>query len=212
MSLAARLASFFSTSEDDKKKEEKTSPVVYYACLLGLTVVVVGGVYLWYQYRDSRNLQSSNDGAPNQPESDEENDVESPTFTECPPTNRSSKYKTQESIRQMCEQIFHVPFYETRDVGLVNRATGRPMEIDIYNPSLKLGVEYNGEQHYKVNSMTPNEEALEKRKTMDAEKVEQCRLLGIHLVVIPYYDRNNAFNIIMESLPPRLSIYRRQRL
>jgi hypothetical protein len=63
-----------------------------------------------------------------------------------------------------------------------DRETLNGLEIDIYIPSLKLGIEWNGIVHFKP---IYGEEALRKTQYRDENKLKLANTLGINLIVIP---------------------------
>jgi hypothetical protein len=72
---------------------------------------------------------------------------------------------------------------------LRNPVTGNNfnLEIDCYNPNLKLGVEYNGVQHYKyVPYFHRNNEAFLNQKYRDLIKSQFCKNEGVILIEVPY--------------------------
>lgn len=78
-----------------------------------------------------------------------------------------------------------------RDSGIVNPITKRKLEIDMFYEPWKIGVEYNGEQHYVYpNIYHPATEKGEKEfhaaVQRDHEKLRQARALGIRIIVVPY--------------------------
>ena len=62
------------------------------------------------------------------------------------------------------------------------------LEIDIFIPSLKLGFEYQGEQHYKAIEHWGGKKGLEKRIINDKKKKKLCEINGYHLIEIFYHD------------------------
>lgn len=74
-----------------------------------------------------------------------------------------------------------------RDLGLRNPETNRELEIDCYDPVTKIGVEYNGAQHYEFTSkFHKTYEDFENQQRRDNYKHEQAEKLGIYLITIPY--------------------------
>ncbi|MCM3115705.1 hypothetical protein M3610_10435 [Neobacillus sp. MER 74] len=63
-----------------------------------------------------------------------------------------------------------------------------PQNLDIYVPSLKLGIEYQGIQHYEQVGFFGGEEGLEKRKKLDEKKRHLCKMNGITLLEWHYQD------------------------
>lgn len=88
--------------------------------------------------------------------------------------------------RTTFEQIFNKPFKKFRPKWLRNKANNI-MELDGYNKDLKLGFEYNGEQHYRSTSLySKSKKELKLRRINDKLKVLLCEKKGINLIVINY--------------------------
>jgi hypothetical protein len=51
----------------------------------------------------------------------------------------------------------------------------RPQELDIYVPSMKLAIEYQGIQHYQALDFFGGEEAFKQREQLDKQKKRKCR-------------------------------------
>ena len=60
------------------------------------------------------------------------------------------------------------------------------LELDVWLPELRLGIEYQGEQHYKIVKPWGGKRGLEKRIANDKKKRALCRRLGYRLVEIRY--------------------------
>ncbi len=56
------------------------------------------------------------------------------------------------------------------------------LELDIWIPAVKLGIEYQGEQHYKPIKHWGGKAALEKRIANDKKKRRLCKKLNYHLI------------------------------
>lgn len=56
------------------------------------------------------------------------------------------------------------------------------LELDIWVPELKLGIEYQGAQHYQPVAHWGGEEGLAKRRANDRRKKRICHELGYALV------------------------------
>ena len=63
-----------------------------------------------------------------------------------------------------------------------------PQNLDIYIPSLNLGIEYQGIQHYESVDFFGGEKALIHRKELDQRKRILCEKNGIKLLEWPYTD------------------------
>ena len=77
------------------------------------------------------------------------------------------------------------------------------LEIDIFIPSLKLGFEYQGEQHFKAIKHWGGDEGLEKRVEYDKKKKNLCNINGYQLIEVFYHDEltnNTVLNKIPKSI------------
>jgi hypothetical protein len=65
------------------------------------------------------------------------------------------------------------------------------LELDGYNEGMKLGIEYNGRQHYEnIDYFHRSEKDFESQKERDHIKKELCKQNGIYLIIIPYWVKN----------------------
>lgn len=95
--------------------------------------------------------------------------------------------KGELECRRFLETIFQVPFPKSRPDFLKNPITGINLEIDCFNPTLQLGVEYNGQQHYSYTSFFHrNVEASLNQKYRDEIKRRLCKENNITLIEVPY--------------------------
>lgn len=95
--------------------------------------------------------------------------------------------KGEKISRRCLQNIYNLPFKNTRLDSIKNPDTGRSLEIDCYNPELKLGVEYHGINHYKfIPYFHQTREKFVKSQLRDAWKLQICNRLGITLIVVPY--------------------------
>ena len=77
------------------------------------------------------------------------------------------------------------------------------MELDVWIPSKKIGIEYQGEQHFFPVKHWGGQAALHKLQERDREKRIACKINGIKLVEIPYtWDggRNSLIEQIQQVL------------
>jgi len=95
--------------------------------------------------------------------------------------------KGEELCKQVVEDMFGKKFYCIRPNFLKNPETGRNLELDLYNDSLKLAIEYNGAQHYVYPSaFLKNEQDLLNQIRKDEYKRQMCDENGIYLITVPY--------------------------
>lgn len=87
----------------------------------------------------------------------------------------------------MLEHVFKRPFVKVRPDFLYNDVTGYNLELDLYNPELKLAIEINGDQHYKfIPFFHRNKDAFTKQRYRDEMKKWKCKEAGITLISVPY--------------------------
>lgn len=109
-----------------------------------------------------------------------------PRFQE-PKPRYPSLSKGEIECRRVMESIFHRPFTKQRPHFLKNLVTNQPLEIDCCNLDLMLGVEYNGQQHYKfVKGMHTSQDAFRNQQYRDEMKRRLCSENGMYLIVVPY--------------------------
>lgn len=96
--------------------------------------------------------------------------------------------KGEVECRRVLQKIFNKQFNKARPDFLSNPVTGGyNLELDCYNPELKLAVEYNGIQHYKYSPFFhKNNEAFLNQKYRDHMKREMCHNNDITLIEVPY--------------------------
>lgn len=97
--------------------------------------------------------------------------------------------KGEAECRRVLQLLFQKPFNKARPNFLNNPVTGglHNLEIDCFEESMKLGVEYNGIQHYKFSPyFHKNKEAFLNQKYRDNMKASLCKDNGVTLVTVPY--------------------------
>lgn len=96
--------------------------------------------------------------------------------------------KGEEEACKVLEEIYRVPFRKVRPDFLINPVTNRRLELDCYNDSLKIALEYQGEQHYKWPNFTGQSYSqFVQQRYRDEIKRRLCKDLGIKLIEVPYY-------------------------
>ena len=111
--------------------------------------------------------------------------------TSTPKSGGKYESKGEAEVRRVLREYFNLPngFGNARPDFLNNAVTGgkRNLEIDCWEPSLKLGVEYNGRQHYEYTPhFHKNREAFYNQKYRDELKRRMCRDHGVFLIEIPH--------------------------
>ena len=103
--------------------------------------------------------------------------------------NKQTDSKGEIECRRVLENMFRRSFKKYRPDFLNNPVTGGSfnMELDCYNPELKLAVEYSGKQHYEyVPYFHKNKEAFLNQKYRDELKRRMCKDNMITLIEVPY--------------------------
>lgn len=79
-------------------------------------------------------------------------------------------------------------FEKIRPDWLVNPITREPMEIDLYNDDLKLGVEYNGKQHDEYNEFMHqgSRDKFRNQQYRDYLKNDICKKRGVYLITVSH--------------------------
>jgi len=69
-------------------------------------------------------------------------------------------------------------------------------ELDIYIPELKLGIEYQGAQHFEAIDFFGGEKGLEHRKDLDERKRQLCRENNVTLIEFKYDEELTKNNVL----------------
>jgi len=100
--------------------------------------------------------------------------------------------KGEIECRRVVEEIFKRRFPKVRPSFLENPVTSTEqdvnnLEIDCYNDELKIGIEYNGIQHYRyIPYFHRTRDAFHNQKYRDYIKRDLCKRHGILLIEVPY--------------------------
>lgn len=96
--------------------------------------------------------------------------------------------KGEEACREVLQEVFGMPFPSIRPDFLRNPKTGKNLELDCYNATLKLAVEYNGRQHYAYTNHFHRDDTDQFVSQVDRDefKSDRCKQLGITLINVPY--------------------------
>ena len=118
---------------------------------------------------------------------------------------RESKGETE--CRRVLRKIFNKPFNKARPNFLNNPVTGGQfnLELDCFEPELRIAVEYNGIQHYQYSKFFHrNKEHFLNQKYRDDMKRRLCKENGIFLIEVPYtvkvYDIENFLKNKLENI------------
>ena len=67
---------------------------------------------------------------------------------------------------------------------LLKLPSSRPIEFDIFIPSLNLAFEFQGKEHYEQIGIF---DSTKSKQVRDEQKKEACKEIGISLVQVPYW-------------------------
>lgn len=127
----------------------------------------------------------------NQPEKPEK--IVVPVFT--PPQKRYKK--TENTFREIVEQLFGCTFQSCRPDFLRNPMTGKNLELDMYNDRLKLAFEYQGIQHRKFTPLFHKSVYdFQYQLWKDQLKKNLCKKAGIRLICISDTTKPSRENVI----------------
>ncbi len=105
------------------------------------------------------------------------------------PSNKGGSFDSKGELecRRVLQKLFGKPFHKSRPKWLNNSVTGMDLELDCYEPSMGLAVEYQGQQHYKqIPYFHKNREHFLNGKYRDEMKRRMCVENGVVLIEVPY--------------------------
>ncbi len=95
--------------------------------------------------------------------------------------------KGEIECQQSLQRMFRKPFETARPDFLGNNVTGFNLEIDCWDPELKLGVEYQGIQHYKFKPYFHKTFSdFRNQQYRDEMKRMKCKDAGVILIEVPH--------------------------
>lgn len=104
-----------------------------------------------------------------------------------PPTKVTTESSGEAECRRVAEMITGKKFPKKRPDFLRNSVTAANLEIDCYCDELKIGIEYNGSQHYNYTPyFHSSKDAFYNTKYRDEMKARLCAENGVKLIVVPY--------------------------
>ncbi len=146
-------------------------------CLAGFSLLVIFILFIYNLLSDQQGTYSSYRHVSPSP-------YQSYEYLNHPDKKRS---KLEALAKIVLENTFKRPFETVRPDFLRNEVTDQNLEIDLYNDELKLGIEVNGDQHYRfIPYFHRNKEAFRNQRYRDEMKKVKCRENGITLFEIPY--------------------------
>lgn len=100
---------------------------------------------------------------------------------------KSFESRGETECRRVAELLTGMPFPKKRPHFLRNTVTDMNLEIDCFCDELKLGIEYNGRQHYHFTPyFHTSKEAFMNGQYRDEMKRRLCAENGIRLIIVPY--------------------------
>lgn len=121
---------------------------------------------------------------------------------EHPKVSNNRESSGEMECRRVAEMLTGKPFPKRRPDFLRNHVTGANLEIDCYCEDLKIGIEYNGKQHYQyIPYFHASKDAFYTTKYRDEMKARLCKENGVNLIIVPY---TVAVNDIEEYLKHKL--------
>lgn len=103
------------------------------------------------------------------------------------PWGAADKSRGERLCAQILSNLLGLEFLTVRIPEIKNPETGQPLEIDCYNVETKIGLEYQGPQHYHHPNWTGNSfDDFRKQIARDEFKRTRCHELGIRLIEVPY--------------------------
>lgn len=123
---------------------------------------------------------------------------------------RYKKESKGEAIaRKALEDIYHEKFERIRP-DFLKYINNKNLEIDCWCDKLKIGLEYNGKQHYEF---TPpwhtNQESFINQIQRDTFKYDKFNELGYYLITVPYNVDHKMIRLYIEYYLPE-NVYKRE--
>lgn len=107
--------------------------------------------------------------------------------------------------REFLRKYFNLPFQSCRPEFIFNPETNRALELDCYEGSLRLAVEFQGIHHYQYTPYLHPKgmEDFINMKRRDKLKAELCSRFGIYLIRVPHTIPNNQIGEFIEARLPK---------
>ena len=107
------------------------------------------------------------------------------------------RWKKEEELYRLIKKIYskYNVIYQYKPSFLYNSITKGQQSLDIYIEDLKIGIEYQGKQHYEAIEIFGGKKGLIETKKRDQEKLERCRQNGVKIIYIKYDEKITEKNI-----------------
>lgn len=99
------------------------------------------------------------------------------------------KHYSEKQLYDYVKETFSDALYNYHNPKLLGR-----LSLDIYIPSLKVGIEFQGEQHFRPVDWFGGEKSFQKIMDRDKRKKEICRKNGIQLFYLTKYKVPDGFD------------------
>lgn len=100
-----------------------------------------------------------------------------------------SKWKSEQTLFTLVKKEYPDALFQFRPHWL------EPQNLDIYIPSIDVGIEYQGIQHYQSVDFFGGDEAFLYRQKLDERKKNLCAANGMRLIEWPYTDDISVKNL-----------------
>ncbi len=101
----------------------------------------------------------------------------------------SMRWKKEFNLYSLVKKHYNDTIYQFRAPWLGAQS------LDIFIPSLNLGIEYQGVQHYKQVDLFGGEDGFHSRKANDEKKRRKCKENNVQLIEWPYTDTVSEGNL-----------------
>ena len=112
------------------------------------------------------------------------------------------KWKSESDLYVLIKKYYNDAVFQYRVSWLGQQS------IDVYIPSLKIGFEYQGEQHFKPINFFGGTEGFEETQRRDSKKMSLCKCNNVNLIYWNYDElinesnlkkKLNEFNILLKN-------------
>lgn len=101
----------------------------------------------------------------------------------------SPKWKSEAQLFSLISGLYSDAIYQYRTEWLGMQS------LDVYIPSLSVGIEYQGIQHYKPIEHFGGQEHFEQQQSNDKKKKALCKKHGVKLIAWPYTEAITETNL-----------------
>lgn len=95
---------------------------------------------------------------------------------------KCNKWRSQDECVKLFERLLNIKFEQNTSPKFL----GGKLQLDGYNEKYNIGIEYNGEHHYKLIEHFHTREQFINQRYNDYVKSELCQLNGTLLFTVPY--------------------------